>query len=398
MLDVLSQLVDKSLVVVEEGEARYRLLEVLRLYGAERLAETERTEDVRGRHAAYFLTVAERIQPEFFTSQQVAGLNRLERDYENFRAAMGWALESDHGEIALRIASALTVFWIYHRHVSDGQDWLERAVLHSEDAPPALRAVGLFRAALLHGKKLKDYERLHGWLEESLRLCQEAELTEVTPEVLYTTGVTAWFEGEFERMSKCFEDIGPLLEGVEHTPVTVGFIGMTQRFQGSAAASRGDYEQATALFEQGLALACKAGSQWVVAYLLLALGARALDGAEYDKAVSHYRESLPLFRELNDLTGVACALAELGNVAWLQGDHGQALKLHEESFASFKDSREGSSIAYCLECQAGGARPPGGLQRLVERHNERLDLPPEECGPRKSLPKPSIVQGRQSDR
>ena len=205
VLDMLAQLVDKSLVLVDQdsgSEARYRFLEVMRLYGSERLGETDVAEDVRGRHAAYFLAVAERAQPELFTSQQVACLNRLESDYDNFRAAMGWALQSDHGEIALTIASALTVFWIYHRHVSDGQDWLERAVLHSEDAPPALRAGGLARAALLHGKKLKDYERVHGWLEESLRLCQEAELTEAMPEVLYTAGVTAWFEADFDRMSK----------------------------------------------------------------------------------------------------------------------------------------------------------------------------------------------------
>ena len=380
VLDMLSQLVDKSLVAVGEGpggEARYRLLEVLRLYGTERMAETGRTEDVRGRHAGFFMSMGERALPELFSSQQVACLNRLESDYDNFRAAMGWALESNNGEIALKIASALTYFWIAHRHVSDGQDWLERAVLHSEDAPPALRAVGLARAASLHGKRLKDYERLNGWLEESLRLCQEAKLTEVTPEVLWTAGVIAWFEGEFERMSKCFEDIGPLLEGVEHTTVMDGFMAFTYRFQGSAAASRGDNQHATALFGQALALARKAGGQWIVAYFLLTLGARALYEAEYDKAVSHYRESLPLFRELNDLTGAACALAELGNVAWLQGDHEQALRLHQESLASFKDSREGSSIAYCLECQAGGERPPGGLQELVERHNERLDLPPE---------------------
>ena len=103
-----------------------------------------------------------------------------------------------------------------------------------------------------------------------------------------------------------------------------------------------------------------------------------MDEGEYDKATSHYRESLPLFRQLDDLTGVACALAELGNVTWLQGDREQALRRHQESLASFKDPREGSTIAFCLECQAGGVRPaPGGLQRLVERHNERLDLPPE---------------------
>ncbi len=66
-----------------------------------------------------------------------------------------------------------------------------------------------------------------------------------------------------------------------------------------------------------------------------------------------------------------------GKVAWLQGDHERALELHQESLANFRDSREGSSIAFCLECLAGGVRPPGGLQRLVERHNKRLDLAPE---------------------
>ena len=381
VLDVLSQLVDKSLVVVEEGPGRgtrYRLLEVLRLYGAERLTETGQAEDARGRHATFFMRMAERIQPEMYTALQAASLNRLESDYDNFRAAMGWALETDHADTALRIAAALIDFWVFHRHVGDGQDWLERAVLHSENAPPKLRAVGFARAALIHGKKLKDYQRLHGWLEESLRLCQEADLTEVTPEVLWIAGVIAWFEGEFERMSKCFEDMGPLLEGVEHTPVMDSLMAMTYRFQGPAAISRGDNQHAKALFEQALALARKVGSQWIVAYVLLTLGARALEEAEYDKAESHYRESLPLFSELNDLTGVACALAEMGNVAWLQGDREQALRLHQESLSSFKDSREGSSIGFCLECQAGGVRPPGGLQRLVELHNDRLDLPPEE--------------------
>ena len=140
---------------------------------------------------------------------------------------------------------------------------------------------------------------------------------------------------------------------------------------------RGDNQHATDLFEQGLASTRRAGGQWFIAYILLTLGARALDEAEYDKAETHYSESLPMFRGIYDVTGIACALAGLGNVAWLQGDHERALKLHQESLANFRDSREGSSIAFCLECLAGGVRPPGGLQELVERHNERLDLSPQ---------------------
>ena len=195
---------------------------------------------------------------------------------------------------------------------------------------------------------------------------------------MWTVGVVAWFEGDFERMSKNFDELGTLLGGAEQTPMVNTLMAMTYRFLGSAAASRGDNQHANHLFEQSLALTRRAGGRWIEAYALLTLGAHALDQAEYDKAAARCGESLPLFRELNDLTGVACALAELGTVAWLQGDHGEAHRLHQESLANFSDSREGSSFGFCLECQAGGIRPSGGLQELVERHNERLDLSPED--------------------
>lgn len=381
VLDVLSQLVDKSLVVFEEGpegESRYRLLETLRLYTTERLAEKGQVEAVSGRHAAYFLAMLERAQSELFDSRQVACLNRLESDYDNFRAAMGWALESDDGETALKIASDLTWFWIYHRHVNDGQDWMQRVVLGSSDASPKVRAIGLARASVLHGKNLRDFERLNGWLEESLRLCQEAEWAEGTVEVLYMTGVAAWFEGEYERMGSRFEDILPLLNDVEDTPMMDSMAGLIRYFLGSAAASHGDNQQADSLMEQGLVSARKAGGQWLISYMLLTLGARALDQGDYEKAESYYNESLPLFHDVNDLTGVACTVAGLGTMAWLQGDHEQALSLHRDSLTNFRDSRLGSTIGFCLEAQAGGVRPAGGLQELIDRHNERLDLPAEE--------------------
>ncbi|MCH8186721.1 MAG: tetratricopeptide repeat protein [Chloroflexi bacterium] len=379
VLDLLSQLVDKSLVVVEEGpegEARYRLLEVLRLYGAERLAETGRTEDVRGRHASFFMSLAERAGPELATSQQVLWLDRLESDYDNFRAAMTWAMESGHGETALRVASALFWFWIFHRHVNEGQEWLERALLHSGDASPTVRAIGLARAAALHARagNLTDFERLNGWLEESLRLCESAGWAEGKTEVLFHAAGVALLEGEVQRASELLDEVWPLLESSE---LTWGMA--TARFwQGLVAAAMGDDQQATTLFEQSVALARKAGGHFFLAYFVVNLGSRALYHGDYEQAASLYTESLHLFHELNDLTGVGGALAGLGTVAWLQGDHEEALRLHEEALNNFRDSREGSSIAFCLTCLAGGVYPAEGLQKLVERHNERLDLPPED--------------------
>ena len=116
-------------------------------------------------------------------------------------------------------------------------------------------------------------------------------------------------------MAESCGEILRLLEGVEHTPMMDGLVARTNRHQGSAAASSGDNQQASALFEQALALAREVGSQWIVAYALLTLGARALDEAEYEKAVSYYSDCLPLFRDINDVTGIACTLAGLGTVA-----------------------------------------------------------------------------------
>ena len=206
VLEVLYQLVDKSLVVVEEvpgSGPRYRLLEVLRQYSAEMLAGTGETESVRGRHASYFLTMAERAEPELPTSKQLLWLDRLESDYDNFRATMTWALESDHGETALRVASALYWFCNFQRHVNEGQDWMERALLLSSDASPTVRALGLARAAALRarGVNLTDFERVNGWLEQSLRLCEEAGWAKGKTEVLFHAAGVALLAGEVQRAS-----------------------------------------------------------------------------------------------------------------------------------------------------------------------------------------------------
>ena len=195
VLDVLSQLIAKSLVVVEQdsgSNARYRLLESMRLYGTERLTDTTHSESISERHASYFMALAEKSSPELISTNQAKWLDRLENDYDNFRTAIIWALDSDHVEIALRTTSALVWFWIYHRHVSDGQDLLERAVLHSENAPPTLRAIALSRAALIHAKKLEGFDRIRGWLAESLQLSDEADWSEGTMDALWTGGVVTW--------------------------------------------------------------------------------------------------------------------------------------------------------------------------------------------------------------
>jgi predicted ATPase len=113
VLDLLGRLVDRSLVTFDEqgGEARYGLLETLRQYAFEKLLEAGETDRGRRRHAVYFLRLAEEAEPELKGERQGTWLGYLEREHDNFRAALSWALQRGEAELALRLSGALGEFW-----------------------------------------------------------------------------------------------------------------------------------------------------------------------------------------------------------------------------------------------------------------------------------------------
>jgi predicted ATPase len=116
VLDLLSHLVDKSLVMVaeREGEARYRLLETVRQYGREKLEESGEEPDVRRHHAGFFLELAERVEPMINGKDRGLWLGLLDAEHDNLRAVLAWSREMAEGEMGLRLAGALSWFW-YHR-------------------------------------------------------------------------------------------------------------------------------------------------------------------------------------------------------------------------------------------------------------------------------------------
>jgi predicted ATPase len=117
VLEVLSELVDKSLVVVEaspgeQGVPRFRMLEPVRQDGRERLEESGAAEWVRERHAKYYLALAQEAEPELEGADQIRWMDRLEAEHDNLRAVLSWALEGGQAELGLRLAGALRLFWV----------------------------------------------------------------------------------------------------------------------------------------------------------------------------------------------------------------------------------------------------------------------------------------------
>jgi predicted ATPase len=135
VLDLLSNLVDKSLVVAQttgEGQVRYHMLEPVRQYAREKLEEGREADTLARRHAAFFLEFAEAAEAQLRGEQQGKWLERLELEHGNLRTAPSWMLDSGGSELALRLSGALGEFWHIHGHLSEGRRW-RGACLHSTE-------------------------------------------------------------------------------------------------------------------------------------------------------------------------------------------------------------------------------------------------------------------------
>src|SRR5262249_41114944 len=150
-----TSLADKSLVHACAGvgsAVRFGMLETIREYGLERLVECGEETDARARHAAYYLALAERAEPELTGPGQARWYARLDGEYDNLRAVLAWACESGAVQTGLRIAVALWRYWDTRGHLREGRAWLERllALGDGNDAIPMMvRAAALWAASVL---------------------------------------------------------------------------------------------------------------------------------------------------------------------------------------------------------------------------------------------------------
>ena len=171
VLDYVGSLLDKSLVRrhdVQGSAPRLLMLETVRDYAAEQLEASGAAEEARRRHAAWFVSLAERAEPELWGAGQLPWLERLTLEAENLRAALRFFAAEGAGEELLRLAAALRRFWAIRGHLAEGLDWLDRALdAGAEDDALELRGLsGAVNLAQLRG----DYQRARAYAERAVEL------------------------------------------------------------------------------------------------------------------------------------------------------------------------------------------------------------------------------------
>lgn len=348
-LDLVSHLVDKSLVVVEAGTGgvtRYNLLATVRQYAWERLRERREEERLRERHALYCLALAEMADPELTGPGAVDWLARLEREHDNLRAALDWAIEAERVEVEARLCALLWRFWYFHGHLIEGERWLTGVLSRSTGAA----VPGVVRGRLLQGAgalawNRGDLGRSEGLSRQALALFEEAgELPRVAA-TLHNLGLVAEQRGDLVEAVDCY---AASLRLREEQGDTAG-AAMSLQALGGVARMQNDLKQAVALHQRSLAYERQAGNKRGIAIALTCLGVVAIDEGDYPRAVELCEESIRLHQELGDTSLIANSLTNLASAVLFQGDPERALKLQATSLRLARDAGDARGIAFGLE-------------------------------------------------
>jgi len=410
----LESLVDHNLIIHDEreGQSRFSMLETIREYALERLAESSEEDAIREQHARFFLVLAEEAESCWQTAEQAAWLARLDVEHNNLRAALTWSV--DHAlEISLRLGGALEGFWNLREYSQEGRDWLARALAKSQMSGTGLerwRAKALaaacllawlqgdFRVACSLGEASVTLWRTLGdpfglayalhmlasstaasgdrrkalsLLEECITLCRQSGDTKNLSMALERYGWELINDQEYERARTTAEELLRLSQKIGNILAQAGAIAIL----GSIATSQKDYSTAQSLYENCLKLVRGLEDSYAIAEVLAVLGVLSDMQGDYERARTCYAEGLERSQKRGNEFEAAWQLSGLGRVA-LHQHHWQTARTHLATSLTLFQKRENSEgVAACVIGLAGVAEAQGHAERAAQLLGAREPLP-----------------------
>jgi predicted ATPase/DNA-binding CsgD family transcriptional regulator len=392
ILDLLATLIDKSLVALEEelgGDARYRLLDTIRDYAADRLVASGEYDVFRRRHALYMLALVEDAVGQAFLrtappwAEQIKTYNRVSAEQANYRAALGYCLDVRDAEKGLRMCSALRSPWVVRGDVAEGLQWFARFLALDEWVPAIVRARALMLGAELAFEH-QDYVSAARTAQAAVAMCawcaaacpagglrilalislragrRDEALARADAAVAAAAARDeVWEEGlaqaakaailahnrQLAAAQSAYEAALGLLTGNNGWGVAHALYGL-----GNLARARGDNAAALRHFRSALELFGQIGARTEMARCLAGIGWVALASMDLPTAAAGLGESLELSMAVGQRLGIARGLEALSALAAIAGDDATALTL------------DGASAA--LRDLVGEPRPAAGQERL----------------------------------
>jgi predicted ATPase/class 3 adenylate cyclase len=321
VMDLLSELIEKSLLIMEDrvGGLRYRLLETVRQYGRERLQESGEENAVRRRHFAWFLALAREAEPHFDGPEIQEWLNRLELEHDNMRGALLFVRE---GENPVRMTVALHRFWFVRGYLTEGREWLESALRGAGECDPMLRAKALNCVGILAWRQ-GDFAAARPSFAASLDLRLSGGDRSGAAAALNNLGLLADDEGDHAAARGYYEEAAQIYRELGDR----AHVGMVLANLGGNFVYQGDLTAGASTLEKCLTVAEETGDVWLATSARNNLAEIAFRQGEHHRASALFRRSLDTAAELGDRTEIARILLSLGQIALAEGHADQALEL-----------------------------------------------------------------------
>jgi predicted ATPase/DNA-binding SARP family transcriptional activator len=308
-VDLLTQLIDKSLVIAEQHDEgmRYRLLETMRAYARDQLAQSGEAAAVGDRHAAFFLWLAEQAEGRLLGDDQVAWLNRLAADHANLRAAIDWATEQGGVAAALRLVTALRYFWRVRGYYAEGIELLQDLLAHPMlAASTTVRARGLNAAGYLEFVRGQQ-TRARELLEEALSTGRALDDGHVVAFALRYLSALAYAGQTYAEARTHGEESLAIYRSLGASNDVAG----SSMYLADVALAQGDDDRAEALYAESAAILRMRRNSIALPYPLRHLGYLALRRRQPGRAAALCEESLQLNLAVSDQQGVAACLVGL---------------------------------------------------------------------------------------
>ena len=303
IIELLQNLSEKSIIIFDDANERYRMLETIKEYGDEKLREYKEYEQISKRHLKFFTELAEVADLNLTGPEIVNHLKILDDEKGNLEKGLKFTEESRDTEAEAKLAGALGYYWEIRGQFTEG---------------------------------ILRFQKIYMNLPEAMNTCYN--------KILFLTGIFEYNKGEIEKAEKFLQ------ESHEHYIKLNDKKGISSsmNFLGHILKVKGEFEEAAGLFKKSLSISRNTGDKTGIANSLNNLGIISFDKGEYDKATEFYEESLTICRATGDKRGIAKCLGNLGIIFIKKGEYDKAADLIEESLSTRLDTGDKRGIAICL--------------------------------------------------
>ncbi|MCW2914380.1 MAG: putative ATPase [Actinomycetia bacterium] len=384
-LDTLAVLVEKSLVIVTDGEGpspgagwpRYRMLETIRAYGLERLAEAGEEDRVRRAHAEYFLRLAETSEPRLRGREQISTLAELSAEHDNLHAALRWAIGTGDATLSMRLVSAIGWYWWLGGHRAEGNEIASEALALPGIVDDQTTAIACTLGAFTSFGGARDMEEVTGWMHRARDITQTLQDEPIHPVLRLLGPMLDLFQSGMDaeallKLVPMFDDPDLWLRGMAH--FLYGQVAINMGRVGGEDGAETHLDLALVTFRS-------LGDRWGRAFCLTAQAELVAWRGDHRRAVALYEESMGFLLELGTAEETPMLCIRLANSLWLLGERDRARELVATGSRIADRSGAPESLAIVNYQLGEFARREGRLEEARNHLDRALTLAADVAGP-----------------